>query len=274
LVQVANKTAPLLAGSSMAIRPYDGRSVVRGSSEPRGAQARHFGGETADVVPFNALSPFAGGLLGGRDPFAEFGGGLMAPFGSMGSQSSMGSIMKQFEDMTSGMMREGGGGGLGGNAMMGMGNGQYSCQSFAMCSRVGPDGQVHTERFANSEVGNRQQSMREAQSAYSNSSTGMDKMGLERQLGNRAQKMVRERDRRTMEERSTEMFKGMDESQRDAFGQDFRAHAQHLPGHPRFNPQSLVVAGSSRRGALAGGRTSGALENGGARHQSLPSRRR
>lgn len=220
-------------------------------------------------MPFGAgaMSPFEGGLLGGRDPFAEFGGGV-DPF-----DRGFGSIMKHFEQMTNGIMRDAGGG-LGGNAMMGMGNGQYACQSFAICSRMGPDGKMHTERFANSEVGNRQQRIREAQQAYSNSSTGIDKMGLERQLGERARKVVRERDRTTMEERSTEMFRGMDESGCDAFGRDFAAQAHHIPAHPRFNPQALLGPGVRGIGAAADGRGMGALENGGARHHSVPSRRR
>merc|ERR1719498_2195179 len=112
-------------------------------------------------------------------------------------------------DMMSGM----GQGGGGGNAIRGMpgGNGQFAMQSFAMSSHMGPDGKMHTERFASSDVGNHQQKIRESQQSYSNSTTGKEKMGLERQLGDRARKMVKERARNSMEERSTEMFRGMDE---------------------------------------------------------------
>merc|ERR1719163_2000774 len=121
-------------------------------------------------------------------------------------------------DMMSGAPGMGPSGG-GPGAMRGMsgGNGQYAMQSFAMSSHMGPDGKMHTERFVSSDVGNRDKSIREAQQAYSNSTTGKEKMGLERQLGDRARKMVKERDRNTMEERSTEMFRGMDESGAPSF---------------------------------------------------------
>merc|ERR1719188_2318120 len=98
---------------------------------------------------------------------------------------------------------------MGGSNMMGMGDGQYACQSYTMCSRMGPDGKMHTEKFANSEVGNRNQKVREAQQAYSNSSTGVDKAGHERQIGDKGMKHVREKNRFTKEERSTELFQGM-----------------------------------------------------------------
>merc|ERR1719356_720582 len=102
----------------------------------------------------------------------------------------------------------------------GMGSGQYSVQTFAMTSTMGPDGRMHTEKYANSEIGNTQQRIRESQQAYSNSSTGMDKMGLERQLGDRGWKAVRERNRNTQEERSTNLFRGMDEQQKAVFERD------------------------------------------------------
>mmetsp|Transcript_137696 Transcript_137696/g.357707 ORF Transcript_137696/g.357707 Transcript_137696/m.357707 type:complete len:269 (+) Transcript_137696:105-911(+) len=264
----------------MAIRPFAPGAALHGSassrssaSEPRAAR----GGERSarhEVAPFGgaALAPFGdGGLFGGgRDPFAEFG--RMDPFGGPGG--GFGSLMKQFDEMTKGMgMGMGGfqGGGLGGGGTMGMGNGQYSCQSFAMCSRMGPDGNMHTERFANSEVGNRAHGIREAQQAYSNSSLGVDKMGLERQMGDRGRKVVRERNRHTMEERSTEMFKGMDESGRDHFDRSFGDKAHHLPQHSRFDAQALAAGafggGGGRQMAAIGGPSGHAPQ----RHRSVPS---
>merc|ERR1719492_415050 len=188
-----------------------------------------------------------------------------------------GNMMKQFDDMSRMMHSDKGPDVRGGAGMQNMGSGQYACQSFAMCSRMGPDGKMHTERFANSEVGNRQHRIREAQQAYSNSSTGMDKMGLERQLGDRARKVVRERDRNTAEERSTEMFRGMDESGRDAFSRDFGAQAHHMPAHSQFNAHALMGPSPTNGGArhsLQAGRGAAALEDRGPRHHSLPSRRR
>eukprot|EP00438_Fugacium_kawagutii_P025708 Skav229299 [mRNA] locus=scaffold544:222590:223062:+ [translate_table: standard] len=51
---------------------------------------------------------------------------------------------------------------------------------------------MHTEKYSSSDVGNTHHGIREAQQAYSNSTSG-DKMGLERHLGDRARKMVKER---------------------------------------------------------------------------------
>ncbi|CAE7918604.1 Mlf [Symbiodinium necroappetens] len=101
------------------------------------------------------------------------------------------------------------------------GTGCYSCQTFVMSSSRGVDGKVHTERYSSSDVGNAQHGIREAQHAYSNSSTAEDKMGLERHLGERARKMVKERNRFTQDERCHEMLRGMDEGGRDHFDRDF-----------------------------------------------------
>merc|ERR1719401_2583769 len=158
--------------------------------------------------------------------------------------------------MTRGMMQDFGsgfgGGGSGSRGSSG-GGGSYACQTFAMSSVMGPDGKMHTERYASSDVGNRQAGIREAQQAYSNSSTGIDKMGLERQLGDRARKMVKERDRSTMEERSTEMFRGMDESGRDSFDRDFGGKAHLMPQHPRLDQRALMglAAGMPSAGGRA-----------------------
>lgn len=193
------------------------------------------------MPPFGggALAPFGGGGIfgGGMDPFKEFSA---MPFGGGGA----GSVMSRFDQMANEMMQGFGPGPLSGregSSARGSlpGGGSYACQSFAFSSVTGPDGKVHTERFASSDVGNRDHNIREAQQAYSNSSTGIDKMGLERHLGDRARKIVKERDRNTMEERSSEMMRGMDERGREAFDRDFGGKAQHLPAHGRFDPRML-----------------------------------
>merc|ERR1719456_1102865 len=155
-------------------------------------------------------------------------------------------------------MTQGGGPGSAVRNMPG-GNGQYAVQSFAMSSAMGPDGKMHTERFVSSDIGKREKGIREAQQAYSNSSTRKEKMGLERQLGDRARKIVKERDRGTMEERSTEMFRGMDESSAQAFDRDFGAMAHHMPAHPRFDGRALqgLHGGNGQPASLPGRRDVG-----------------
>merc|ERR1719161_3244979 len=101
--------------------------------------------------------------------------------------------MKRFDEMQNDMMRGFGDMGSGGGRMMNMGDSAYACQSFAMCSRMGPDGKQHVEKFSSSDVGNLKHRIREGQQAYSNSSNGLSKMGLERQVGDQARKMVKER---------------------------------------------------------------------------------
>mmetsp|Transcript_129531 Transcript_129531/g.360880 ORF Transcript_129531/g.360880 Transcript_129531/m.360880 type:complete len:255 (+) Transcript_129531:113-877(+) len=248
------------------IRPYNGGpggpAQQRVASEPRHQLAMSpFGGD--------AMSPFGGGGLfaGGRDPFQGFGGFGGDPFG--------GSIMRRFEDMTKDMMRDfSGPGGLAAGSA-GRGGGQFSCQTFAMSSVMGPDGKMHTERYSSSDIGNRDHGIRESQQAYSNSSTGVDKMGLERQLGDRARKMVKERDRNTMEERSTEMFRGMDEGGRDMFDRDFQGKAHYMPQHGRISPAALQGPMQGGRPQLALGSDAGSSYGGNnhvvQRHRSMPS---
>lgn len=133
------------------------------------------------------------------------------------------------------------GGGLGGCeggmmmscGAMGGGGGQYSCQSFMMSSTMGADGQMHTQQFSSSDVGNREQGIREAQQAYQNSASGMQKMAMERQLGDRGVKIIRERNRDSLEERSTELLRGLEESACQTFTRDFDAQAHYLPQHTR-----------------------------------------
>lgn len=262
----------------MAIRPHGGGGGNRGMPSGSGRGGGHRGGEL-DI--FGGSS--GGGLFGGRDPFAEFGsfgggdafggGGLGGGFGG-----GFGSMMQRFDDMSRDMgggMGQGGGG-PGGGAMRGMsgGNGQYAMQSFAMSSHMGPDGKMHTERFSSSDVGNREQKVREAQQAYSNSSTKQEKMGLERQLGDRARKVVKERCGHSGEERSTEMFRGMDESHAGAFDRDFGSMAHHMPAHPRDSGRMMQImqgggGGGGGRSSLPGGRGG---QGGGRQMASLDSR--
>lgn len=241
--------------SGMAIRPHVGVAGTRGSSMPSGGGRR--GGSELDIFG----GGHGGGLFGGRDPFAEFGS--MDPFGGSafgGGFGNMGSMMQRFDDMSRDMMSGAGQGG-GPSSMRGTpgGNGQYAMQSFSMSSVMGPDGKMHTEKFSSSDAGNSHHKVREGQQAYSNSTTGIEKMGLERQVGQRARKMVKERDRNTMEERSTEMFRGMDEGSSQAFDRDFGALAHHMPSHPRFDGRALqgMQGSSAVRGALPGSGAAG-----------------
>merc|ERR1719321_40737 len=161
--------------------------------------------------------------------------------------------------MMDGMFGGRGMGGMGGmmsamqNMPRGGPGGQMSSSMMVMSSQMGPDGRMHTERFAESTVSDGR--ARESQQAYSNSRTGMDKMGLERQLGERGRKMVKERNHFSGEERQTNLLRGMDESHQGQFDQDWQQQAGHFR-HPGF--------GQYDRGASI------AFGPGGARQQQLP----
>mmetsp|Transcript_59078 Transcript_59078/g.93527 ORF Transcript_59078/g.93527 Transcript_59078/m.93527 type:complete len:253 (-) Transcript_59078:70-828(-) len=233
----------------MALRPADSNGAGnalraaprRGHSENRGLAVR---GHEASP-PFGAMAPFGGSLFGGADPFQEFS----SPGGGLGFGGSM---MSRFDNLAAEMMRgfpdHGEMKGFSSNVP---GGGSYSCQTFAVSSVMGKDGKMHTEKYSSSDVGHTGHGIREAQHAYSNSTSGVDKMGLERHLGDRARKMVKERNRFTMEEKCSEMLRGMDEGGRDHFDKDFSGLSRHLPAHGRG---VTALADTGRRGMLPGGR--------------------
>merc|ERR1719323_2207730 len=130
--------------------------------------------------------------------------------------------------------------------MMGMnegsaGSGGFNSSTMTMSVNTGPDGQVHTEQFASSSVGDHDKRIADTQQACSNSSTGVDKMSLERQMQDRGRKMVKERIAGG-DERQTEMFRGFDESQAHKFDQQWQQHASpHLRNHFSGVPQLMAA---------------------------------
>lgn len=203
-----------------------------------------------------------------RDPFSMFDDMMLSPFGGRGSPFGGGpfggglfgdlfgrtdQMMQEMERMSMGsgqMMasRRSGGNGV---LMSGMGcggGGGYSSQTFCFSSRTGADGQVHTERFSSSTIGDHSHRMREVQQAYSNSSTGTEKMSLERQLGDRGRKSVKERNHGSGEERQTDMFRGMSEDQAAEFDQHW--HQQVAPRLPQHQQVFRHMVADERAGHL------------------------
>mmetsp|Transcript_20969 Transcript_20969/g.38959 ORF Transcript_20969/g.38959 Transcript_20969/m.38959 type:complete len:342 (+) Transcript_20969:69-1094(+) len=197
-----------------------------------------------------------------QDPFAMMDEMMISPFGGMGGRrgppGGLGGVFGMMDAMMNemmgpmmmggpGMMMGGPGGGMmiggpggmmmGGGEMMAMGmsggdGAGFSCQTMMVSSQMGPDGQMHTERFASSSIGDPARQIQEVQQAYSNSSTGVDKMSLERQMAERARKVVKERDATTGEERSTELYRGMEEENNAEFDQQWtQTAAPYLPRH-------------------------------------------
>ncbi|OLQ04390.1 hypothetical protein AK812_SmicGene12533 [Symbiodinium microadriaticum] len=236
-----------------------------------------------------------------QDPFGMLDDMMMQPFGGPAGGGMFGSMFGQMnrmmQEMDTMMSRGGmmgpdmlGGGGQSSmmmSSMGGGGGGSFSCQTFSFSSRTGPDGQVHTEQFSSSAVGDRAQNMHEVQQMYSNSRTGEDKMswgvwldplilgavavfrpviwrcldvaGL---LGNKRSAYVvlarlvaytcnHRRTRSTGEERQTDMFRGMSENDAGDFDQDWQRRA--VPALPQHQQgfQRMMLSDHSGHG-LAG----------------------
>lgn len=62
------------------------------------------------------------------------------------------------------------------------------CQVYVSSSRRGPDGKTVTEQYQSSTVGDADRKLREQQELYANSGTGIDKMALERTMGEQGQR--------------------------------------------------------------------------------------
>lgn len=189
---------------------------------------------------------------------------MMSPFGGMGMGGPRGGLFGGLGmgGLLESMMMEpmGGGMGMGGCQMVSMqmggcgGEGGFSSQTMVMSSTMGPDGKMHTERFSSSTVGDPSRQIAESQQAYSNSQTMMEKMALERQMGDRARKMVKEYNRQSGDERSTDMFRGMTEADTQEFDAQWRQNAQPYLQHQDIRtlmaPQSAPVAiGQAATGA-------------------------
>jgi len=169
------------------------------------------------------------------DPFSQFDDMFAGPSGSLmgfGGFGGSAGLFGMMDQMMQGMGEVSAGSG---------GSGGFSSSTMMMSMNVGPDGQVHTEKFASSSVGDRDKRIAETQQAYSNSSTGVDKMSLERQMQDRGRKMVKERINGG-DERQTEMFRGFDESQAHEFDQQWQQHAApHLRNHFSGVPQLMAA---------------------------------
>jgi len=165
--------------------------------------------------------------------------GSMMPFGQgLGMGIGMGGGRDPFEGFD--LMNMQGGGGRGGTFMS---------QSMVMSSTMGEDGKMHTERYASSSVGDGARQIHQREQAYSNSKTGVDKMSLERQIRDKGRKMVKERTRGTDDERQTDLFRGMDETEGGAFDsqwqQEAHPHIHHLQQQQRQQQQQMRLGRGS-----------------------------
>uniref|UniRef100_A0A7S4QCB8 Uncharacterized protein n=1 Tax=Alexandrium monilatum TaxID=311494 RepID=A0A7S4QCB8_9DINO len=220
--------------------------------------------------PAQQMQPQMGVASQQLQPFGPMGA---SPFdmmdqmmGSMGAGGMFGGLFAQMDQMMrqmnspmDGMIPMGGGGS---QVMMmsssGGGCGAFSSNTMVMSSTIGADGQVHTERYSSSAVGDHGRRISEMQQAYSNSTTGVDKMSLERQMLDQGRKMVKERNRHSGEERTTDLFRGIEAEEAEDFERRWQGEAKpHLPSHCLPAQQLMMTGGnaagaSSRRSQVAG----------------------
>lgn len=203
---------------------------------------------------------------GGRDPFSACDDLLAPPFpGRPGGGGLFGGIFghmdRAIQEMDEVVRGAGGrvsaqeGSGQGGMLLRGLaagGGGGYTCQTMVYSSTMGRDGQMRTERYASSTVGDLNNQMREVQQAYSNS-RGMDKMSLERQMRGQGRKTVKELCRQSGEERTTDLYKGMSEEQYPDFDRRWQREAvPRLPAHPGPTGSAGAVCRGTRDPDLLG----------------------
>ncbi|CAD7970303.1 unnamed protein product [Amoebophrya sp. A120] len=221
------------AGSQQQPHPRDSRGGRSSQNQQQLARPRD---------PFAAMEQRMSQMMGGGGMMMPSGGGFGMfggdPFGDMQS-SSMSSMISS---------SRGGGGG-----------GSFSSSStMVYSSKMGPDGKMHTERFSSSAVRDGQRDAFEQQQAYSNSSTGVDKMSMERQHQNRGRKMVKEYSHATGEDRQTEFLRGLEDHEKSAFDAQWHQEvAPHLPRHgrmsmPAMSGGSALPQGPSSRSLLGG----------------------
>lgn len=94
-------------------------------------------------------------------------------------------------------------------------------------SSVNAGGTPRTEEYEETSVAQhgRGTTVRETTQKYADSGTGVRRMGLERAIGPRARKIVRER-RRTGDEVTTDLLKGIDDHEKEAFDAEW----EHITG--------------------------------------------
>lgn len=155
---------------------------------------------------------------------------------------------------------------FGGNSMMQMntssnafgGSSSFSCQTMSFSSRLGADGRMHTEQFSSSTVADGRRGARETKQAYANSATGTNKLSMERNIGDRGKKEVREHCEENGESRQTTMMRGMSEEEGERFNQEWEDDvAPHLPSHRvqlqlGHGPGSSTGKGRSKGSAPSG----------------------
>jgi len=116
--------------------------------------------------------------------------------------------------------------------------GRYVSRSFVTKTHYGPNGKRVTERYATSAAGNGQEGIHEAKHMYSNSTSSIEKASHEQHLNGRSRLAVTEYGDGEQRE-STQILHGMNETDNEAFGEEFDMKSKHLPSRPELNRDAL-----------------------------------
>merc|ERR1712187_778406 len=125
--------------------------------------------------------------------------------------------------------------------------GHYVSRNFFSKSHVGPDGKIVTQRYAYSGAGNSKEGIHEAKHLYTNSSSGFEKASHEQYLRGRGRMAVTEYGN-GKEGSFSQLFHGMNETENEAFGQEFDTHAKYLPDRAKLNRDALDAPSNSFEG--------------------------
>ncbi|EER15998.1 Myeloid leukemia factor, putative [Perkinsus marinus ATCC 50983] len=166
-------------------------------------------------------------------------------------EQAMDSMMRGMERDMSLATRTGGGNELFGG-MLSAGQpqqGQYSSQVYVSSTCRGPDGKEVTEQYQSSTVGDAERRLREQQEMYTNSGTGLDKMALERTMGEQGRRVVRSRNRNTGDQNTQDMFRGgLTEENAAEFDQRWKEDA--VPYLPRHGASGMQALGGARYSSI------------------------
>merc|ERR1712187_117653 len=105
-------------------------------------------------------------------------------------------------------------------------------------SHYGPDGRIVTERYASSAAGNGKEGIHEAKHVYSNSASGIEKASHEQHLRGRSRMAVTEYGG-GQEQEVNQVYHGMNETENEAFDQEFDMSTEHLPNRAELSRDAL-----------------------------------
>eukprot|EP00933_Yihiella_yeosuensis_P051226 TRINITY_DN4909_c0_g1_i1.p1 TRINITY_DN4909_c0_g1~~TRINITY_DN4909_c0_g1_i1.p1 ORF type:complete len:258 (+),score=68.77 TRINITY_DN4909_c0_g1_i1:87-860(+) len=126
--------------------------------------------------------------------------------------------------------------------------GTYHSQTYVSSKRVGANGEVETEKYAASAVGDWGAKTQEVRQAYANSHSGVERAALERIIDEQAHKVIKERHSRVKEQEKVDvqhdLYKGIKAEQVPEFEKRFAEEAvPKLPHHKGFYERLTDLAG-------------------------------